>query len=178
MNDGSTRHERRLGGGYAEAFAEVQRQLRLGNSYEVNLTYRERVESALDPVTAYLRLRELNPAPYSGYLQHHGVHLLSSSPERFATIDRHRTLEARPIKGTTPRGATAEECLRKSAERGGPGGEPADVARATRTVLDEPAYREAARRVAAELAAMPDPASLVPRLEALAAAGADGVLSA
>jgi para-aminobenzoate synthetase len=94
---------------YAEAFAEVQRQLRLGNSYEVNLTYREQVESPLDPVAAYLRLRELNPAPYSGYLQHHGVHLLSSSPERFATIDRHRTLEARPIKGTTPRGATAEE---------------------------------------------------------------------
>ncbi len=107
--DGSTRHERRLDPGYAEAFAEVQRQLRLGNSYEVNLTYREQVESPLDPVTAYLRLRELNPAPYSGYLQHRGVHLLSSSPERFATVDRHRALEARPIKGTTPRGATAAE---------------------------------------------------------------------
>jgi para-aminobenzoate synthetase len=105
----STRHQGRLDEGYAEAFAEVQRQLRLGNSYEVNLTYRERVESELDPVTAYLRLRRLNPAPYSGYLQHHGVHLLSSSPERYATIDRHRTLEARPIKGTTPRGATPEE---------------------------------------------------------------------
>ena len=37
------------------------------------------------------------------------MHLLSSSPERFATVDRHRTLEAKPIKGTTPRGATAEE---------------------------------------------------------------------
>jgi para-aminobenzoate synthetase len=109
ISDGSTQHEGRLDEGYAEAFAEVQRQLRLGNSYEVNLTYREQVESPLDPVTAYLRLRELNHAPYSGYLQHHGVHLLSSSPERFATIDRHRTLEARPIKGTTPRGATEEE---------------------------------------------------------------------
>ena len=29
--------------GYAHAFDEVQRQLRLGNSYEVNLTYREAV---------------------------------------------------------------------------------------------------------------------------------------
>lgn len=96
-------------GWYAEAFDEVQRQLRLGNSYEANLTYREYVDSPKDPVDAYLDLRRLNPAPYSGYLQHHGVHLLSSSPERFATIDRHRMLEAKPIKGTTPRGTTPEE---------------------------------------------------------------------
>jgi para-aminobenzoate synthetase len=94
---------------YAAAFARVQAELHAGNSYEVNLTYREVVESDVDPVTAYLRLRAANPAPYSGYLQHHGVHLLSSSPERYATVDRHRTLEAKPIKGTTPRGSTPEE---------------------------------------------------------------------
>jgi para-aminobenzoate synthetase len=94
---------------YAAAFAEVQEQLRAGNSYEVNLTHRLAVRSDLDPVTAYLRLRALNPAPYAGYLQHHGRSLLSSSPERFATVDRHRTLETKPIKGTTPRGATPEE---------------------------------------------------------------------
>jgi para-aminobenzoate synthetase len=91
---------------YAAAFEEVQRQLRLGNSYEVNLTYREVVESALDPVDAYLRLRSINPAPYAGYLQHRGTALLSSSPERYATIDRGRWIETKPIKGTTPRGAT------------------------------------------------------------------------
>jgi para-aminobenzoate synthetase len=96
-------------GWYAEAFARVQSELHAGNSYEVNLTYREVVESGVDPVSAYLRLRAVNPAPYAGYLQHHGVHLLSSSPERYATVDRHRTLEARPIKGTTPRGGTSEE---------------------------------------------------------------------
>ena len=55
---------------------------------------------------------------------------------------------------------------------------PDDVARATRTVIDDPAYRTAARRVAAEIAAMSAPVSMLPRLEALAAAGADGVLSA
>ncbi len=94
---------------YVAAFAEVQRQLRLGNSYEVNLTYRESLHAQVDPATAYLRLRELNPAPYSGYLRHRGVHLLSSSPERYATVHRAgagRVVEAKPIKGTTPRGAT------------------------------------------------------------------------
>jgi para-aminobenzoate synthetase len=94
---------------YVEAFAEVQRQLRAGNSYEVNLTYREHLSSEQDPVETYLRLRELNPAPYAGFLQHGDTHLLSSSPERFATIDRHRWVETKPIKGTTPRGSTPEE---------------------------------------------------------------------
>ena len=101
-------------GGYGEAFDRVQEELRRGNSSEVNLTYREELDSALDPVATYLRLRALNPAPYSGYLQHHGVHLLSSSPERYATIDRHRRLEARPIKGTTPR---ADDPVADEAER-------------------------------------------------------------
>jgi para-aminobenzoate synthetase len=93
-------------GWYADAFDAVQAELCRGNSYEVNLTYRERMSSPTDPVSAYLRLRASNPAPYAGFLQHHGVALLSSSPERFATVDRHRRLETKPIKGTTPRGTT------------------------------------------------------------------------
>jgi para-aminobenzoate synthetase len=94
---------------YGDWFARVQQQLRLGNTYEVNLTYRESVASELDPVEAYLRLREVNPAPYAAFLQHEGVNVLSSSPERFATIDRRRWVETKPIKGTTPRGDTPED---------------------------------------------------------------------
>jgi para-aminobenzoate synthetase len=96
-------------GWYAAAFAQVQEQLRAGNSYEVNLTYREELGPAVDPLETYLRLRATNPAPYAGLLRHHGTHLLSSSPERYATVDRRRRLETRPIKGTTPRGATRQE---------------------------------------------------------------------
>ncbi len=102
---------------YADAFAQVQEHLHAGNSYEVNLTYRLEAESDLGPVEAYLRLRALNPAPYAGFLQHdvHGARgwLLSSSPERYALVTREpdgaRTIETKPIKGTTPRGATPEE---------------------------------------------------------------------
>ena len=60
------------------------------------------------PCAAYLRLRDLNPAPYAGFLQHDvdGARswLLSSSPERYALVTADRTLETKPIKGTTPRG--------------------------------------------------------------------------
>ena len=110
--------------GYRRAYDEVQEQLRAGNSYEVNLTYREALTSPVDPVTAYLRLRRLSPAPYAGFLQHHGTRLLSSSPERYATVDRHRWLETRPIKGTTPRGRT-----------------PAEDAELSRSLAEDPRYR-------------------------------------
>ena len=55
---------------YAAAFAQVQEGWHAGNSYEVNLTYRVERNSDLAPAAAYLRLRELNPAPYAGFLQH------------------------------------------------------------------------------------------------------------
>ncbi|MCW2849178.1 MAG: anthranilate synthase component family protein [Marmoricola sp.] len=101
---------------YADAFARVQEQLRAGNSYEVNLTYRDQVGEAADPLGTYLRLRATNPAPYAGLLSHRGTHLLSSSPERYATIDRQRWLETKPMKGTTPRGATESEDERLRAQ--------------------------------------------------------------
>lgn len=98
---------------YADGFARVQEHLHAGNSYEVNLTYRLATDSDLAPATAYLRLRELNPAPYAGFLQHdvpgHRAWLLSSSPERYALVTADRTLETKPIKGTTPRGAGPAE---------------------------------------------------------------------
>ncbi len=90
-------------GGYAEAFVRVQSELRRGNSYETNLTYRTELASALDPLSAYRRLRRTNPAPYACFLTHDGVSLLSTSPERFATISPDGWLETRPIKGTTSR---------------------------------------------------------------------------
>jgi para-aminobenzoate synthetase len=101
---------------YATAFDLVQEQLHAGNSYEVNLTYREEVGRGCDPLDTYLHLRASNPAPYAGLLSHRGTHLLSSSPERFATIDGDRWLETKPIKGTTPRGPTEQEDRRLRAE--------------------------------------------------------------
>jgi para-aminobenzoate synthetase len=107
---------------YAAAFARVQEHLHAGNSYEVNLTYRLERPSRLAPVETYLRLRELNPAPYAGFLQHDlpGARgwLLSSSPERYALVTEDRTLETKPIKGTTPRADDPDEDERQRRELG------------------------------------------------------------
>ena len=105
---------------YADAFSRVQDHLHAGNSYEVNLTYRLEQASGLTPVETYLRLRELNPAPYAGFLQHDlpGARgwLLSSSPERYALVTEDRTLETKPIKGTTPRADDPDEDERQRNE--------------------------------------------------------------
>ncbi|MDQ3484956.1 MAG: aminodeoxychorismate synthase component I [Actinomycetota bacterium] len=109
----------RIGAGeYAAAFWTVQEHLRLGNSYETNLTFQTTVESTASALDTYRRLRRLNPAPYAAYLHHLGTSVLCSSPERFVTIDSDRRIETRPIKGTTARSpdpaadATAAELLR------------------------------------------------------------------
>ena len=100
-------------GWYRAGFEAVQEQLHAGNSYEVNLTYRAAERSTLSPLEVFERLWALNPAPYASYL-HHDVpgaraFLAGSSPERFARIDAVRSLEAKPIKGTMPRGETSAE---------------------------------------------------------------------
>ncbi len=52
-----------------------------------------------------------------------------------------------------------------------------DIATATRAVLADRRYRDAAARVREQLEAMPSPAAVLPRLEGLAAAGRDGTLA-
>ena len=57
----------------------------------------------------YRELRRHNPAPHAAFMRFGRMAILSSSPERFLHIDRDGWIEAKPIKGTAPRGATAAE---------------------------------------------------------------------
>lgn len=101
---------------YLGAYAEVQRRLRAGDSYEVNLTLRREVDSGVDPALAYDRLAQVAPdAPYAGLVRHGDTWLLSASPETYARIEG-RALVTRPIKGTTARSGDPDED-RAAAER-------------------------------------------------------------
>lgn len=92
---------------YRQAFSQIQRYIRAGDCYQVNLAQRFAAEVSGDHWLGYQTLRRLNPAPYSAYLNLPGARILSSSPERFLEVKRGR-VETKPIKGTRPRSAVPE----------------------------------------------------------------------
>jgi len=94
---------------YEEDIAACQRYLTAGHSYEICLTNMLIAETASQPLELYRVLRRTNPAPFAAYLRFGELAVLSSSPERFLAVDRQGWAEARPIKGTSRRGATPSE---------------------------------------------------------------------
>lgn len=92
---------------YARAFDRVQRYIRDGDCYQVNLAQRLSAEASGDPWSAYLALRGRMASPYSAFMARGEAAVLSFSPERFLRLADGR-VETRPIKGTRPRGATPE----------------------------------------------------------------------
>jgi len=98
---------------YARAFARIQHYIVEGDCYQVNLTQRFTADVSGDPWLAYVRLRQLNPAPFAAFMQTPDGAILSSSPERFLLLTG-KQVETRPIKGTRPRSADPSEDRRQA----------------------------------------------------------------
>jgi para-aminobenzoate synthetase len=94
---------------YVEDVETSLDRLFAGDSYEICLTNRLRFETHIDSLDLYRSLRRANPAPFASYLRFGDLTVLSSSPERFLNVSREGEAEARPIKGTSRRGASAAE---------------------------------------------------------------------
>lgn len=92
---------------YVARFREVQEKIRAGDIYQLNLTFKARFRLTGSPLTFYRDLRQRQRVAYGGIVDTGGMTILSASPELF--IEQHgRTIETRPMKGTSPRGATPE----------------------------------------------------------------------
>ena len=100
---------------YVAKIGKCQTHIRAGNAYELCLTNQTTIRTSASSNRSswplYLRLRSLNPAPFSAYVRLGPLTLLSTSPERFmswtrpaAKLDADDTListcQFRPIKGT------------------------------------------------------------------------------
>jgi len=101
---------------YLADIARSQAELAAGESYEVCLTDQISTDASPDPFDLYRNLRRANPAPFAAYLKLGEVAVVSSSPERFLSVDRERRVEARPIKGTTKRSSDPAEDAALKAE--------------------------------------------------------------
>jgi len=108
---------------YLAAISRIDHYIHEGDCYQVNLAQRFSVRTEGDPWQGYMRLRRLNSAPYSAYLNTPDCQIMSSSPERFLRV-RKGAVETRPIKGTSPRAddpvadrALAEALLNSPKER-------------------------------------------------------------
>jgi para-aminobenzoate synthetase len=88
---------------YLSGIAASQAELAAGESYEVCLTDQFSTDASPDPFALYRHLRRSNPAPFAAFLKFGERAIVSSSPERFLSVDRDRRVEARPIKGTISR---------------------------------------------------------------------------
>lgn len=87
-----------------------------GDIYQVNLTQAFAAEVTGDDLFGlYETLRECSPAPLAAYLSLARTEILSSSPETFLRMSG-RGIETRPIKGTRPRFADADEDRRSAYE--------------------------------------------------------------
>lgn len=93
---------------YSEAFDQIKKYILDGDCYQVNLAQRFSAEFEGDSWSAYLKLRQLNPAPFAAYINIPSGTVLSSSPERFLLVSGEQ-VETKPIKGTKPRSDFAYE---------------------------------------------------------------------
>ncbi len=104
------------GDAYLRLIAECQEAIRRGDAYQLCLTNEATVDTIVDPIEAYLRLRASSPTHHGGLLKFGDIALLSSSPEQFLSITPGRRIRTKPIKGTRPRGATVSRDLDLRAE--------------------------------------------------------------
>ena len=103
---------------YLADILESQEELLAGESYEVCLTDQFSTDASPEPFELYRQLRRSNPSPFAAFLRFGDYAVVSSSPERFISVDRERRVMARPIKGTISRvdDPAADEARRRELE--------------------------------------------------------------
>jgi anthranilate synthase component 1 len=88
--------------------ARCQEYIRAGDIFQVVPSQRLLVETAADPLNIYRALRVINPSPFMFYLKSPEVTLVGASPEIMCRVE-DGVVTNRPLAGTRPRGADADD---------------------------------------------------------------------
>jgi len=89
---------------YEGCVRKILQLIRDGETYQVNYTTRTRFRWRHGAWQLYLRLRRSQPVPYGAFINCGDNSVVSLSPELFL-MKCGNVLQARPMKGTAPRGA-------------------------------------------------------------------------
>jgi anthranilate synthase component 1 len=89
--------------------------IQAGDAYQVVPSQRWSAAVPVDAFSIYRGLRAVNPSPYMYFLDFGDFELAGASPEPLITVTGER-VTTRPIAGTRPRGASAEEDRRIAEE--------------------------------------------------------------
>ncbi|MEN8077665.1 aminodeoxychorismate synthase component I [Clostridioides difficile] len=93
---------------YKSAVTKLKDYIVTGDVYIANMTQRFWCYNNEESFKIYKKLRSINKAPFSAYLNFEDFQIISSSPERFIQVENNKA-HTRPIKGTRPRGANIED---------------------------------------------------------------------
>lgn len=106
---------------YLASIQTCLEKIRDGESYEICLTNMAEGGPLADAYAAYRALRHTSPVPFGAFLRFGDLAVLSASPERFLRVGVDHQVEAKPIKGTRPRGKTPgeDQALRKDLSTNG-----------------------------------------------------------
>ena len=96
------------GASYQASVRRGQEHIACGDIFQVVLSRQATAPCALDPFDVYRALRMVNPSPYMYFLKEGADAVAGASPEMLVRVEGRRA-ELRPIAGTRPRGADAEE---------------------------------------------------------------------
>jgi len=95
--------------------ARIVRYIWAGDAYQVVPSQRWSAPVPVEAFSVYRGLRAVNPSPYMYFLDFGDFEIAGASPEPLITVTG-RDVSMRPIAGTRPRGASAEEDSRMAAE--------------------------------------------------------------
>jgi anthranilate synthase component 1 len=88
--------------------ARIVEYVHAGDAFQVVPSQRWSAEAGSEPFSIYRGLRAVNPSPYMYFLDFEDFQIVGASPEPLITVSGRR-VSTRPIAGTRPRGATADE---------------------------------------------------------------------
>jgi len=88
---------------YVRAVQDIQGHIAAGDTFQANVSQRFEAQTTKTPWDVFVKLNQINPSPYSAFLQSADLALVSASPELLFSIEGNRIV-TRPIAGTRPRG--------------------------------------------------------------------------